>query len=118
MGRTCARHSAPGERKRLQLVEEDDREVTARDFSAYGLPLDMVTSFKYLGWVISAADNDWPTVVKNLTRSRKVGSRMSRILSREGAASQVSGFFFKAVVQAVLIFGAETWVVTPAWERP
>ena len=38
---------------------------------------------------------------------------MSRILSREGAAPQVSGFFFKAVVQAVLLFGAETWVVTP-----
>ena len=25
----------------------------------------------------------------------------------------MSGFFFKAVVQAVLLFGAETWVVTP-----
>ena len=24
----------------------------------------------------------------------------------------MSGFFFKAVVQALLIFGAETWVVT------
>ena len=26
---------------------------------------------------------------------------------------QVYGFFFKAVIQAVLIFGSETWVVTP-----
>ena len=25
----------------------------------------------------------------------------------------MSGFFFKAVVQAVLLFGSETWVVTP-----
>ena len=38
---------------------------------------------------------------------------MLHILSREGAVPQVSGFFFKAVVQAVLLFGAETWVVTP-----
>ena len=38
---------------------------------------------------------------------------MSRILSREGAKPRVFGFFFKAVVQAVLIFGLETWVVTP-----
>ena len=38
---------------------------------------------------------------------------MSCILSREGAAPQVSGFFFKVVIQVVLIFGSDTWVVTP-----
>ena len=38
---------------------------------------------------------------------------MTRILSREGAAPRVSGFFFKAVVQAMLLFGSETWVVIP-----
>ena len=58
-------------------------------------------------------DNNWTAVVKNLSRARKVWSRISRILSREGAAPQVSKFFFKAVVQAILLFGAETWVVTP-----
>ena len=36
-----------------------------------------------------------------------------RILSREGAAPQVSGLFFKAVVQAVLLFGLEKCVATP-----
>ena len=51
----------------------------------------MVTSFKYLGRVISAADDNWPAVLKNLARARKVWSRMSRILSREGAALRVSG---------------------------
>ena len=29
----------------------------------------------------------------------------------------MSGFFFKAVVQAVLLFGTETWVVTPHMGR-
>ena len=38
---------------------------------------------------------------------------MSCILSREGETPRVSGFFFKAMIQAVLLFGAETWVVTP-----
>ena len=63
--------------------------------------------------MISAADDDWPAVVKNLSQARKVWSRMPRILSREGVALRVSGLFFKFVVQAVLLFGAETWVVTP-----
>ena len=29
----------------------------------------------------------------------------------------MSGTFFKAVVQQVLLFGAETWVLTPRIER-
>ena len=32
-------------------------------FSSYGRPLEMVTSFKYLGRVISEADDDWTAVV-------------------------------------------------------
>ena len=47
-----------------------------------------------------------------MARAKKVWSRMSRILSRERAAPWVSGSFLKAVIQAVLHFGAETWVVT------
>ena len=38
---------------------------------------------------------------------------MTRIYSREGSEPRVSGFFFKAVVQSVLLFGVETWLVTP-----
>ena len=38
-------------------MAEEEREVTARAFSAYGSPLEMVTSFKYLGRVISATDD-------------------------------------------------------------
>ena len=73
----------------------------------------MVNSFKYLGKVISAADDDCPELAENLYRARKVWKRMSRILSRDGAVPRVSGFFFKDVVQAVLLLGLETWVVTP-----
>ena len=40
------------ERKRQILAAEEEREVTTRDFSAYGILLEMVTSFRYLGRVI------------------------------------------------------------------
>ena len=72
-----------------------------------------MTSFRYLGRVISVADDDCPAVVRNLSWERAVWRRMAHILSREGAAPRVSGFFFKDVVQALLLFGSETWVVTP-----
>ena len=47
-------------------------------------------------------------VVKNFSRARELWKKKMRILSREGAEPRVSGSFFKSVVQAVLLFGAET----------
>ena len=66
----------------------------------------MVILFKYIGQVISEADYDWSAVVKNLFRATKFWRRIPHILRREGSAPRVSGFFFKAVLQAVLIFGS------------
>ena len=38
---------------------------------------------------------------------------MMKILSREGEDLRLSIFLFKAIIQLVLIFGADSWVVTP-----
>ena len=76
----CARGA---ERRRHRLTVEEEREVTTRHFSDYGHPLKMVNSFKYLGQVISATDDDWPAVVKKLAQAKTVWRRMSQILSRE-----------------------------------
>ena len=43
--------------------------------------------------------------------------RMLRILIREGSRPRVFIFFFKAVVQSVLLFDAESWVFTPQMGR-
>ena len=61
--------------------------------------------------------DDWPTLAVNLAKARKSWGSLHGIVSREGATKRVSGNFFKAVVQQVLLFGAETWVVSPIMER-
>ena len=66
---------------------------------------------------MTAEDDDWKVVAGNLVKARKSWRRLARILSREVADKRVSGTFFKAVVQHVLLFGAETWVLTPRIER-
>ena len=58
-----------------------------------------------------ASDENWTAVVGNLRKSRKSWAHLSRIMGRERTSNSVSGIFFNAVVQAVLIFGVETWVV-------
>ena len=52
-----------------------------------------------------------------MAKARKSWGSLQGVLSREGATKQVPGNFFKAVVQQVLLFGAETWVVSPMMER-
>ena len=52
----------------------------------------------------------------DLQRARKSWGLLLQILSREGAGPKVLGHFFKSVTQAVFLFGAETWVLTPRVE--
>ena len=66
---------------------------------------------------MTAGDDNWPAVARKLVEARKSWGRLARIMSREGADKRVSGNFFKAVVEAVLLFGEETWVLTPRIER-
>ena len=104
------------ERKRRRMAEAELQDSTERAFEAYGKPLETVSTFKYLGLVMTAGYDDWPALAGNLVKARKSWRRLSRILIREGADKRVSGNFFKAMVQAMLLFGEETWVLTPRIE--
>ena len=70
------------ERKRRSLAMEEARSVTSGELSAYGHTLDMVPSSKYMGILLSAADDYWPAVIRNLKKARAVWRIMMRILSR------------------------------------
>ena len=74
-------------------------------------------SLKYLGNPLTVTDYDWSSVISNNQQLRKSWSRILRILGREGADTQKLGNFYLAIVKAVLLFGAETWVITPHIER-
>ena len=73
--------------------------------------------FNYLGRVMTAGDENWPEVTGKPQKARKSWGRVSRILIREGVDPKVSGHFFQAVVQAVLLFMEEKWVLTPRMDR-
>ena len=66
--------------------------------------------------MLTATDDDWPAVARNLVRNRKKWGRLEIILGREGADPKVSRMFYIAVTQQVLLFGAESWVLTGKME--
>ena len=92
------------ENKPRRLVEEEIYESLERAFQAYGELLETVASFKYLGRVLTAGDNDSPSLTGNLRKYRKSWMWMTKLLIREEADPKVWGLLIKAVVQAVLLF--------------
>ena len=49
------------------MAEADLRDRTERAFEASGKTLETVATFKYLGQVMTAGDDDWPEVAHVLT---------------------------------------------------
>ena len=94
-------------------MEEEVRAGTERSLTAYGVPLYQVNYFKYLGQVLAEEDDAWPAVVRNLRRARQNWVRMTRILIREVSDAQAPGQIYLAVVQSIIMYGSETWVLTP-----
>ena len=102
--------------KQRSLATEEEREVTVREFSTYGLSLEMVNSFQYLARVILTEDDDWTAVARSLSRARAVCKRMTRILSREGGGARLSGLFLKPGCRRCCSSEQRPGWSPPSWE--
>ena len=103
-----------GEEKKIQrILEEEAWEGAVTTFRDYYKPLETVSSFKYLGHLLTETYDDCMDVISKLWKAMKSWNYMNIILGREGADTRKSGSFYVAVVQSILIFGADTWVEMP-----
>ena len=98
-------------------MEAETWESTERAFEAYGEPIKNVSAFTYLGRVLTAKDEDWLEVVRNLGKERRSWGWLSQVLGRERTDLKVSRAFYTAVTQSVLLFGEDTWVLTLRMEK-
>ena len=64
-----------------------------------------------------STDDDWLEVERNLRRARGKWGRTTKILGREGEDNRTTGRFYVAVVQAVLLFWSEIWVLSLLLEK-
>ena len=62
-------------------------------------------------------DNDLMSVAVNLIKAWRIWEWLSRILGRGGTEPWTPGTFYKVVVQAILLFGVETWDMTSSIGR-
>lgn len=83
-----------------------------RTFQIQDQLIKTVQNFRYLGRIITSNDNDWIAAHSNLRKARQWWAEISRVLTRESTNPRISAFFYKATVQAILLYGSETWVIT------
>ncbi len=58
-------------------------------------------------------DADTQAMRSNLRKACGCYARVSRVLRAENATARTCGMFYKVTVQAILLFGSETWSLSP-----
>ena len=81
------------------------------EFKVYGEKLERVESFKYLGRILTQNDDDTMCIEANLRNARSKWNNISKILKRAGACAKTMAQFYSMIVQAVLLYGAESWTI-------
>ena len=99
-------------RRRRVAVQECKLAASAR-FLINGETLVQVPSFCYLGRIIHEDNSDWPALYHNIKKAQKRWGMVVRILEKDGATLHAKGMFYVAIIQSILLYGVETWTVTP-----
>jgi gamma-glutamyl phosphate reductase len=97
-----------------------NKEIVANTiFTVNGMPLKQVNEFLYLGCycVLNKKDNDWPAINHNIKRVSITWGIIGKVLSTEREDMKAMTSVYRAVVQAVLPYGAESWVVKSTMEQ-
>ena len=83
-----------------------------QQFTVRGDVLERVEVFKYLGRMLAQDDDDVQAVRAQLRKARAVWARVGQVLRSQNVAPFVAARFYQAIVQAVLLYGSETWVIS------
>ena len=71
--------------------------------------VENVTIFRYLRIPLDQTDDDCPAVRQNIMRARSVWGRLGTLLRQKGTEPRVSAIFYRAVVQAIALYGSDMW---------
>jgi hypothetical protein len=105
----CKQGAARAQQRQAELKA---LEADTTTFSINNTPIEKVRTFLYLGRIIAYNNSDWATLYCNLKKAQKRWAMVVRILDKEGASPRAKGFFYKTIVQAVLLYSCETWTLT------
>jgi hypothetical protein len=83
-----------------------------QQFSVAGEVLQQVEIFKYLGHLLAQDNGNIQAIHTQLQKARATWAWVSQVLSNKNVSPHIAATFYKAVVQAILLYGRKTWVLS------
>ncbi len=84
-----------------------------QQYTIHGNVLERVEVYKYLGRMMAQDNNDAQAIRAQLRKAHATWARIGKVPRRENTPPTVAAKFYLAVVQAVLLYGSKTWVISP-----
>ncbi len=83
-----------------------------QQFMVHGDVLERVEVFKYLGQMMAQDNDDIQAIRAQLRKARATWARVGQVFWSENALPPIAARFYQAIVQAILLYGSETWVIS------
>ncbi len=83
-----------------------------QQFTVHRNVLERVKVFKYLGRMMAQDDNDIQAIRAQLRKAHATWARVGQVLWSKNAPPPIATRFYQAIVQAILLYGSETWVIS------
>jgi hypothetical protein len=83
-----------------------------QQFTVCGNVLEQVEVYKYLGRMMAQDDDDTQALRAQLRKAGATWAWVGQVLRNENTSPFVAAQFYQAIVQAILLYGSETWVIS------
>jgi hypothetical protein len=71
-----------------------------------------VEVFKYLGHLLAQDDDDIQAIPIQMQKARATWARVGQVLWSKNASPAIAARFYQAIIQAILLYGRKTWVIS------
>jgi hypothetical protein len=100
------------ERKQQREMALASALALRQQFLVRGDILEQVEVFKYLGRLLSQDDDDIQAIRAQMRKACATWARIGQVLRSKNVLPFVAARFYQAVVQAILLYGSESWVLS------
>ncbi len=112
----CHRHSKECQVRVEHRLQQEVAVTSAlalrQPFTVHGDVLERVEVYKYLGRMMAQDNDNLQAICKQLWKARSTWVWVGQVLWSKNALPFVAVQFYQAIIQAILLYGSETWVIS------
>jgi hypothetical protein len=100
------------ERRKQRKTAVSSALALRQQLTIRGDVLECVEVYKYLGRLMAQEDDDIQAIRAQIRKARATWARVGQVLRSKNASPFMATQFYQAIIQAILLYGSETWVIS------